>query len=323
VKLRIAIIAALGLALAFYVVFRIGTGAVLSSLATVGLGGFGIFCLYTLGLFLVLGPAWNILLSYSPRGKFWIFVRARMVRDSAAELLPFSQLGGIVFGARAAVLQGVSQSLAFASVIVDVTTEMAAQIAYIALGIAILSVRAPRSAMGTSLTAALFIGLILAVISCGVFLGLQRYGHSMLNMFSARLSRVVAAMAPISTALEEIYRSPARVGASTVLHFVGWIASAVGTWIAFHLVGADVDLESVLAIESLVCAARSAGAFIPNALGVQEAAYALLTPVFGISAEFGLAISLLKRARDIAIGVPTLVVWQIVESHRMARGAWP
>lgn len=322
-KLRIAIVAALGLALAFYVVFRIGSGAVLSALVTAGLGGFGIFCLYTLGLFLILGPAWNILLPYSPRGKFWVFVRARMVRDSAAELLPFSQLGGIVFGARAAVLQGVSQSLAFASAIVDVTTEMAAQIAYIALGVAILGVRAPRSAMGTSLTAALFIGLILAVIGCGVFLGLQRYGHSMLKMFSARLSRFVAAMAPISTALDEIYRSPARVGASMVLHVIGWIASAVGTWIAFHLVGAGVDLEAVLAIESLVCAARSAAVFIPNALGVQEAAYAVLAPVFGIGADFGLAISLLKRARDIAIGVPILVIWQIVESHRMVRRTGP
>jgi len=34
--------------------------------------------------------------------------------DSAAEVLPFSQIGGMVFGARAAILHGVSAPLAFA-----------------------------------------------------------------------------------------------------------------------------------------------------------------------------------------------------------------
>src|SRR5256886_16477973 len=71
-----------------------------------------------------------------------------------------------------------------------------------------------------------------------------------------------------------------------------------------------------MAIESLVYATRSAAAFIPNALGVQEAAYAVLAPIFGVGAEFGLAVSLLKRARDIAVGVPILLIWQAVEGQR-------
>ena len=72
----------------------------------------------------------------------------------------------------------------------------------------------------------------------------------------------------------------------------------------------------MIAIESLICATRSAAVFIPNALGVQEAAYAVLMPLFGVGAEFGLAVSLLKRARDIALGVPVLVIWQAVEGRR-------
>jgi len=62
---------------------------------------------------------------------------------------------------------------------------------------------------------------------------------------------------------------------------------------------------------------------IPNALGVQEAAYTVLSPLFGVGAEFGLAVSLLKRARDIAIGVPTLLIWQVVEGHRVVGRARP
>jgi hypothetical protein len=32
--------------------------------------------------------------------------------------------------------------------------------------------------------------------------------------------------------------------------------------------------------------------------------------------EVGLAVSLLKRARDIAVGVPVVLLWQIVEGKR-------
>ena len=49
---------------------------------------------------------------------------------------------------------------------------------------------------------------------------------------------------------------------------------------------------------------------------MQEGAYAVLAPLFGVGAEFGLAVSLLKRARDIAIGVPVLLLWQAVEGQR-------
>jgi hypothetical protein len=54
---------------------------------------------------------------------------------------------------------------------------------------------------------------------------------------------------------------------------------------------------------------------------VQEAAYALITPVFGVGAEFGLAVSLLKRARDMVVGVPILLIWQGLEGRRALKPA--
>src|SRR2546430_11378298 len=144
-KLRLLIIAALGLALALYLVTYVGLGAVLAAAVRVGWSGFAILCLYAVGLFLILGAAWCVLAPDSSPTRLWVFVWARMVRDAAAEVLPFSQLGGIVLGARAAILHGVSTPLAFASMIVDVTTEMMAQTAYIALGVVLLSARAPRT----------------------------------------------------------------------------------------------------------------------------------------------------------------------------------
>jgi len=47
----------------------------------------------------------------------------------------------------------------------------------------------------------------------------------------------------------------------------------------------------------------------------------VLTPLFGAGAELGLAVSLLKRARDIVLGVPVLLVWQAIEGRRALAGA--
>jgi len=321
VKIRIAIIAGLGLALALYLVVYVGLGAVFAAAVAVGWGGFAILCLYALGLFLILGAAWYVLLPDSARARLRVFIWARMVRDAASEVLPFSQLGGMVIGARAAILHGVSSPLSFASMIVDVTTEMLAQIAYIALGVVILSARAPRTSFAASLTTAVVIGLVVAALAGGLFLALQRYGHRLTERLAARLlPRALGTAAAVGAALNAIYDSPARVGLSAALHLAAWSASAIGTWIAFRLIGVRVDLASVMAIESLVYATRSAAAFIPNALGVQEGAYAVLAPLFGIGVEYGLAVSLLKRARDIAVGVPILLIWQGVEGQRALAG---
>jgi len=59
------------------------------------------------------------------------------------------------------------------------------------------------------------------------------------------------------------------------------------------------------------------GFVAPAGLGVQEGTYALVGPLFGLPAEAGLALSLLKRGRDLVVGVPTLLAWQAVEGGRL------
>ncbi len=316
-RIRFAIIAALGLALTACLAMYVGLGAVISAAAAAGRGGFAVLCLYALGLFLPLGSAWYVLVSDAPSAKLRIFIWARMIRDAATEVLPFSHLGGIALSARTAVVQGISQSVVFGSMMVDVTTETLAQIAYIVLGLAILSLRAPHAAAGAA-TKVFSLGLLIAAAAGGLLMVIQRHGDWMARKLLSRLlPDAAAATAGVAAAMRDIRRSPARVAISLTLHLSGWIASAVGTWIAFRLVGARADLLPVLSIESLVYALRSAAFFVPNALGVQEAAYAAFAPLFGIGAEFGLAVSLLKRAREIAVGVPILLIWQALESGRM------
>jgi hypothetical protein len=50
---------------------------------------------------------------------------------------------------------------------------------------------------------------------------------------------------------------------------------------------------------------------------VQEAGYAGLGALFGIPPEISLGVSLLRRARDLALGIPILLIWQLVEVRRL------
>jgi putative membrane protein len=316
-RLRFLLIALLGVALAVYLIFNIGFSAVFSAALRIGWGGFVITCLYALALYVFLGSAWYVLVPGLTWRRMWTFVWGRIVRDSAAEVLPFSQVGGFVIGARATILNGVPARLAFASTIVDVTTEMVAQIAYIALGLTILRQRVPMTPLNTSLVNTLLVGLVVGVFVGIAFIVVQNKSTWITDKLADRfLPRAFAHAAAVAEALRAIYRQPMRVVLSIVMHMVGWIGSAMVTFIAALLIGANVDLPGMIALDSLVFAIRTAGFVVPNALGVQEAAYALLGPLLGVPPEMALAVSLLRRARDIAIGIPTLFIWQAWEGKR-------
>ncbi len=316
-KLRLAVLAAVGVAFALYLVRYVGWHAVVAAAAAIGWIGFAVFSLCALVLIVLLGAAWQVLLPGASAPRLTLLVRARLVRDAAAEVLPLSQLGGIALGVRAAILQGMAAPLAAASMIVDVTTEMLAQIAYAAVGMMILAARVPQSSRVASLITGCVIGLMLAAIAAGLFISVQRRGGQLTARLATRALRGAGqTLRGLSAALGTIYRSPARVAVSVVLHLAAWIANGAVVWLGFRLIGAHIDLAAAIAIESIVYAIRSAAVFVPNALGVQEGAYILLGPLFGVGTDTALAMSVLKRARDIAIGVPVLLMWQAAEGRR-------
>ena len=72
-------------------------------------------------------------------------------------------------------------------------------------------------------------------------------------------------------------------------------------------------------LESLIQAVRSAAFFMPGALGVQEGGLILLGAVVGLGPEVALALSLIKRIRELAVGLPALLAWQMIEGHRLVR----
>jgi putative membrane protein len=305
-----------GLLGAAWLILHIGVTSVWDAATSVGWRGLGLLCVYGVANFALLGAAWLVLDPPYNWRAVATYVWGRAVRDSAGEILPFSQLGGLVIGARAIMLRGIGQPAAFASTIVDMTLEMSAQVVFVCAGLAVLAIDLPGVALRAPLVKTTLIGICIAIpIACG-FVVLQRRGFAMLERIVGRLIPSWAAGAgAVSQALGRIHDAPCRMVAGFGIHIVGWLTGALGTWLALFLLAAPVSFADAVAIEAVLAAMRSATIFVPGAIGVQEAGYALLMPLFGFPPQLGIAVSLLKRAREIALGVPVLLVWQIAEGR--------
>ena len=123
-----------GLIAAFYLIWAIGFSAVIASIARAGFGGLALLCLYALLVFLALALAWYFLLPPVERRPLQDLYLGRLVRDSIAEISPFSPVGGMVAAARLMILKGMNPAYAAASVAADATTEAMAQGVFLAFG---------------------------------------------------------------------------------------------------------------------------------------------------------------------------------------------
>ncbi|HUO90448.1 MAG TPA: lysylphosphatidylglycerol synthase domain-containing protein [Rhizomicrobium sp.] len=313
--------ALIGLALAVWLLVHIGVSQVLAAVASVGVGGFALIVAYGLLVVVLLGAAWYALVPDRHVRDFMTFVIGRQTRDSAGDILPFSQIGGVVIGARAVILRGIRPPIAFATAIADVTTELMAQIVFILLGIGLCIAQLRASTVTAPYVDGLIFGTLLLVPGLAAFVFLQQRGSAFAETLAARfLPAALKHTAAFSEAMRGMYASPPRLAASSMLHLLAWVLSSGFTWLSVRLIGFHIDFFSVIAIDALLAALRSATVFVPASIGVQEAGYAALMPLFGLGPEVGLAVSLIRRARDVVVGIPVLLAWQAFEGrHALAR----
>lgn len=312
--------AIVGLVVGTAIVGYYGFADVWHALAAIRWGGFAIVCVYHLGLFCLLGLAWYAVLPPPQSVGAGTMIWGRIVRDSGSEVLPLSQLGGFGMGARAATVAGLSGMMSFASTVVDVTLETLAQLVYAAVGLGLLVWLHPGAAIAKPLGA----GLIAGVFAVFAFVFVQRRGMGVVERLAERLAprwipNAVGHTRAFHQHIHALYARMAGPQVGFVLHLAAWFANGVEAWIALHLMGVELNIAAVLAIESLLYALRSFAFFVPNAVGVQEGAYVILGGLFGLPPDTALALSLLKRGRDLVIGVPALLIWQGTEGRRALR----
>jgi len=328
------ILSLLGVALFTFIAAKAGIHPVMEALGKVGVGGFFLLVLVQIVIDIGLGIAWK---SSVPQIGFLRLTAARLVRDAAGACLPFSQLGGMVLGVRATLAGRSAQAVdgedlhwpeGVAANLVDITTEVLGQIAFILVAILCLvghqgAARFIWPLMG---------GMVLLSLGIAGFIWTQHRGGSMVRKAAMFFGRHIAAdwreslignTEIFQARLESLWSRPDRIMMGALSHFVCWVGGAAATWIALALLGAHVGFLSALAIEGVVCGIMSAGFLVPAALGVQEAAYVALGLIFGIDSQISLSLSLLRRGRDILIGIPVLLGWQLVEMSRLRKQSAP
>lgn len=304
---------AIGCAAIVWLVMEAGAGAIGSGIAALGWGGLGIVTALHAPVLAAMGVAWWFIgrdaLGATPRK----FVAARFVRDAVAENLPFSQLGGFALGVRALRLAGVGTLPGGASMFADLVTEFAAKVPYVLAGIAVLTILAPESHLAGPLVLALMLVALVAIVTI-----------AMQDRFTALVGRLLSAAArrwtPLKSLQEfreevrELARQKPRLVAAFAVHAACWFFGALETWVVFDLMGAPITPAEALVIDSLVSALRTFGFLVPAAAGVQEGSYVLICGMFGLPASEALAFSVIRRARELLLGVPGLVAWQVLET---------
>jgi putative membrane protein len=307
----------IGAFLMLYLLHAVGWYDVTSAFAS---AGYGLLWLPMLHVLVTVSnaQAWRWL--NEGRCRLGSYLGARLLREAVNDLLPVANLGGNVAGVYALMRAGLAPVLAVAGVLADMTLEMAAQLAFTMLGLLLLIVHTGQINM---VTASALVGSLLLAIGLGAFLYAQQRG--LLPWLQAWIEHLASTLGWASVGqfeglharVQAIYRDRHLLARSFMLHFFGWLGTVVETWVAFRLLGLDNGVVAALILESLGQAIRSAAFMVPGALGVQEGGYIALGSVLGISAEWAIALSLLRRSREILLGLPVILARTLyARSHR-------
>ena len=310
--------AGVGLAISIALIGIYGFDDIGLAIASAGLGLLAVVAFHFLQM-VFSAQAWRTVLPPASAPTLAMMMGLRWIREAVNALLPVAQIGGEFVGARLLALRGVPLSAAGASVTVDLSVEMISQIIFTLFGIGLLMIR-PHDAeiaqwiLGATVAAA---AVVIAFVLTQRF-GLFRLIESGLVKF-ARLTgwSIWGQVQGLHEQIVAIYRDPQRLGLACGHHLISWLLGGIEVMLALHFLGAEVDLREGLIIESLGQAFRALGFAIPGSLGVQEGGYILVCGLLGLGPQAAIELSLVKRIREVVLGVPGLIAWQVIEGRRL------
>ena len=319
-KRLLIVTAGLGLVLAIAITADQGFGAVAQAFAKVGFG-LGVVIMLRAVQLAGAGLAWWIVFPSAARSPLHTCLWVRFIREAINNLLPVAQIGGEIAGARLLTFFGIAGGLAGATVLVDMLMQVFTQLLFTIVGIGVLaSVVADRVLIGSLVAGTAIMGLALAG-----FFAAQRFGGAKLfdrlsMALSAKLGGSSLANRPsLHDNLVDIYADLWRLAGAMLAHVSVWFIGVLEVLVALRLMGFPVSYGEALAIESVGQAVRAAAFLMPGALGVQEAGFIAICAVYGIPAAEALALSLVKRVPDIALGLPSVFAWHAHEARALMR----
>jgi len=268
--------------------------------------------------------AWRTALGVRTPGRR-VFFRIRWVREAVNSLLPVAQLGGNLIGIRLLMRHGIRGIVAGAGTVLDLTIEALTQFVFTVAGVAVLAAISADRSWAPWLEG----GLITGGLGIGGFILAQRAGlMRLIEVLADKLTGLFPSLAIGSSEglheqllrLQKDYPGLARAAS---LHLLAWMLGTVEVWVALTAMGNQPGLADAFVIESLGIAARSAGFAVPGALGVQEGGLILVCGLFAIHPDVAIALSMVKRVRELIVGIPGLLVWQWSEGRHLLRRGRP
>ena len=266
--------------------------------------------------------AWWVLFPNSDRLSLWQLFWMRWIGESVSTLVPSAAVGGDVVRARLAALHGASVANAAASVLVDITLGVFVQIAFTLAGLAlIVSVTGHEGFVRPTL-----IGALLGIIAIVGFYIVQRLGmFRFIGVIISRLANssdwhsLINSGQTLDRTIRTLYARRRGVIGCCVWTAASLVLGSGEIWIALHAIGLQATLINALIFQSVILAIRSAMFPVPGALGVQEGGYVVVGNLLGIPGEAAFALSLIARVRELILGIPGLITWQLFEARRLWR----
>ncbi len=269
------------------------------------------FVLYAIGWRAMLRP-----IDPDGRARFGYVLWVTAVREAVDRLLPVASLGGSVVGVRLIKWRGLATVPVSATVIVEILLTLMAL--YVFGAIATLILLTLGTGAGHSHV------LAVLALSLPIPLGsllLLRYG-SVFQRMQRLLSPLVGLTGALAaTSLDADLRAClGRIRTlllAGVLQLVALISASLEIWWALRLFDHPVSAAAAIMLEGLTQAVRHLAFIVPAGLGVQEAALVLFGHTLGISTELALAVSAVKRMREVLCGLPPLLSWQWLEARKI------
>jgi putative membrane protein len=269
------------------------------------------FALYAVGWRAMLRP-------FDPQGRagFGYVLWVTTVREAVDRLLPVASVGGSVVGIRLIRWRGLATMPVSATVIVEILLTLIA--IYLFAGLATLILLGTGAGgnhqaviVVLALSLPIPVGSLLLLRYGSVFQRLQRFISPLVGLTGA--DAAASLDADLRSCLGRL-RTLALAGA---LQLVALISAAFEIWWALRLFNHPVSPAASVMLEGLTQGVRHLAFIVPAGLGVQEAALVLFGHTLGVGTDLALAVSAVKRLREVLCGVPPLLSWHWLEARRL------
>ena len=266
---------------------------------------------------------WWLLFQIDARPRLLTILRSVWVGFAMEGLLPLGALGGKLVRVRMLMQRGVRGVDAAASVVADTTVN--------GLALALVALVGVSSLVFLKAEGRLVFWAIVGTAAFALLIaGILYLQHSGIIGYLARITakwsekayvRVLSQNAEeIEAVLKSLYAKVSRVVVAGLLKLTGHIMLAGEVWLALYLLGQPVSPLEAVVLRSLNLALMFAVVqLVPLGFGVQEGGYIALGALLGLPPDVMLAVSLATRTRDLIIGVPALISWQLSEGAAWRR----